>query len=110
MTMKIPYCTRSKFIKPCAVVIAADKSSLLGGKPVTVNFSKIEHPSSGYTANNLVVIDRSDLREFEADWLGDDPTRFSVRARAAATALREDGSFGRFRIKHQNGVLTITKM
>ncbi len=65
------------------------------------------HPK-GYRGDIDVLI-TAGLKEFEADWHYKDQTRFPQRIRAAATALRDTKHYGRFRVSHRDGVLTIFK-
>jgi len=73
--------------------------------PVTVDL----RISGGYGGCIRVKIDRSHLREFEANWENEDWTRFPARIRAAATALRDTGHFGTFDISHEDGALLISE-
>jgi hypothetical protein len=61
----------------------------------------------GYDGEIQVKIQAPDELEFEAALELRDWTRFPARIRAAATALRDRGLLGRFRIGHQDGQLTI---
>lgn len=55
----------------------------------------------------LIEIDPADAATFGTDWDGTDPSWFSARLRAAATVLRDQGLFGRYRASHLGGILTL---
>lgn len=61
----------------------------------------------GYHGNIIVTIRDSDPYYFGTDWESSDPTRFPVRIKAAATALRNCACHGQFEISHLDGALTI---
>jgi len=61
----------------------------------------------GYDGEVYVTIESTVEKEFEAEVSLNDWTRFPARIRAAATALRDAGCYGRFRITHSDGILTI---
>jgi hypothetical protein len=54
-----------------------------------------------------VTIQRADRDVFATDWERGDPSRFPVRIRAAAAALRNCHCTGRFAVCHADGDLTI---
>jgi hypothetical protein len=67
-------------------------------------------PADGGFAGD-VAVDIFDGPEFDTDWTSSNPDEWSLfpaRIRAAATALRDTGQRGRFRITHKDGALTIT--
>ena len=64
----------------------------------------------GYRGKAEVTIGEQDENEFEANVEIRDRTRFPARIRAAATALRDEGCKGQFRIYHDNGKVQITRM
>lgn len=100
--MRIDYPKRSKFLKGCKDTIRQNKESLLGGTPISVNFS-----SQGYNGNIHVKIEKTNPTTFWVDWENSDPTRFPVRIKAAASALFRMGIYGDFIISHETGILTI---
>jgi hypothetical protein len=74
------------------------------GKTVECNLQK----PGGYELAVDVFIKPGE--EFQSDRGYRDSTRFPARIRAAATALRDLGNFGRFSIRHRQSVLTINQI
>jgi hypothetical protein len=100
--MKIPHLSRPDDSSFYPLV----KTALVGSpcSPVCCDLRK----PGGYNGN--VLVDIADGDEFETDWSRPDPTRFPARIRAAATALRDIGFVGKFRVTHQDGSLTISRV
>lgn len=100
--MKIKYVTRSRFLLPCKAAIHKIATKLQSGGSVSVNL-----PSGGYDGDVNVNLAGSNSQTFESNWNNTDPSRFPARIKAAATALKDLGYVGRYRITHSEGVLTI---
>ena len=100
--MKVPYAMRSEFLAPCTELIATQHEALTGGATISVQFTKKQ---KGYRSQVDVVISPGDSTYFGANPA---PKRFPSRIKAAATALRDCGQVGRFRIGHGDGTLCIT--
>jgi hypothetical protein len=102
MPTQIPFVTRSEFLEPIANVIAQNLDSLAAGDVVLIELS-----SRGYPGEQMVTLTADDKSYFSStrDW--PDVTRFPVRIRAAATALRDAGLLGTFLITHKDGEMTI---
>lgn len=99
--MKIPHLShihRSKFHP--LVAEALRQSNRL---PLTVELRK----RGGYKGTVTVVIRKNTEKEFLANREMKDWTRFPARIRAAATALRDAGMIGTYKITHENGSLEI---
>jgi hypothetical protein len=103
--MKIKYALRSKFIANCEETINAKLNDLQKGLPIRVDFE-----TGGYDGEITVTIERNNSKEFNTNWENNDPTRFPARIKAAATALFNCHCFGRYKIKHENGVLIINQL
>ncbi|MFH1984986.1 MAG: hypothetical protein ABIL58_24350 [Pseudomonadota bacterium] len=98
--MKIPHLVRDgQFTLTIAEAITA--KGCVG--PIEINLAK----GGGYKGDIEVTIGPATEKNFEAEVSLNDWTRFPARIRAAATALRDAGCQGRFRIAHSDGVLTI---
>jgi len=102
--MNIPYALRSKFTGLCQEGITAQREALNTGQVITFTLKP-----GGYSGKITVTVDAGNPTHFETDWSGGDPTQFPARIKAAATALRNCGSTGRFEISHADGVLSISK-
>ena len=100
--MNIPFSSRSKFFGP--IQEALDEA--VGGRDFQRPI-KVLLDDGGYPGSIRVRISRDSADEFAADWERSDWTRIPARIRAAATALRDRGCYGRFLITHQDGALTI---
>jgi len=102
--MNIPYARRSKFTEFCQENITAQREALNAGQVIAFTLKP-----GGYSGKIAVTVDAGNPTHFETDWSAGDPTRFPARIKAAATALRNCGSTGRFEISHADGVLSISK-
>jgi hypothetical protein len=102
--MDIPYVTRSKFLEPCqaALLRTQHAKAVDGGEEIFVALA-----SGGYGGKFIVTVEDNGSSCFEVSWATKDWTRFPARIRAAATALKSCGRFGRFEIEHRNGQLVI---
>lgn len=100
--MRIPYLSRSRFLAPISAALDAQDGRLSAGDHLDVMLTP-----QGYDGTVTVEVDRDDSGTFYAEWEGSDVTRFPVRIRAAATALRDRRAFGRYTISHENGLLRI---
>jgi hypothetical protein len=100
--MDIAYVTRSVFLHACVDAIRAGRTSLDSGGVVVVILE-----DGGYGGRVEVTIRADDTAAFGTDWENSDVSRFPARIRAAATALRDEGCFGRYVIEHRDGALTI---
>jgi hypothetical protein len=102
--MDIAYASRSSFLAASEQAIRGSRFDLDGGGTVTVNLEE-----GGYPGSILVTIRPEEGGFFEADWQGADETRFPARIKAAATALFNCGSFGRYKVVHADGTLQISR-
>jgi hypothetical protein len=100
--MKIRYSVHSSFLLPCKAAIRNGQQALKNGATVSLDL-----PPGGYDGDVYVDIRSTDKQSFDTNWQNNDPTRFPVRIKAAATALKELGYVGRFRITHDDGALEI---
>jgi hypothetical protein len=107
--MHIPHLTRPDTSDFYPVV----RDSLPAARPLPVGTTiSCDLPASGGYAGD-VVVDIFDGPEFGTDWTSSDPddwSRFPARIRAAATALRDSGLRGSYRITHKDGAVTITAL
>lgn len=102
--MRLKYVTeRSSFLSPCKNELSESKDLLLRGHPVTIELN----PPQGYNMRVQVIIEKEKPHAFWTNWESSDPTWFSVRIRAAATALYQLNCFGKFEISHHTGKLRI---
>ena len=102
--MDIPYLLRSQFLRPILERLRSSAQALNSGKTVEISLKP-----GGYVGDFTVTINPQVQNEFGTNSNASDPTRFPVRIRAAATALRDLGLEGRFRISYEDGVLRITR-
>ena len=102
--MNISYASRSKFMTSCVKSIIAQQEILNEGQIINITLEP-----GGYLGNTVITILPTNSIEFETDWVTTDSTRFPVRIKAAATALRDCDNTGRFAISHADGVLSIKK-
>jgi len=100
--MNIRYSIRSSFLLPCKSAIRSGEQALKSGGVVSLNLA-----SGGYDGEVYVEIRPTNKESFVTNWQNNDPTRFPVRIKAAATALKELGYVGRFKITHMDGALGI---
>lgn len=103
--MQVTFATRSRFLEVIESAIQQRLNPLLAGDRVMVSLE-----SGGYPGRITVSIKDTGGMTFEADWTGNDPTRFPARIKAAATALKASRCFGRFVIDHDDGVLSIQRI
>jgi hypothetical protein len=104
--MKINYNTRpSSFLLPLRAVIRKNQHKLQTGGPVSVNL-----PAKGFEGDLYITIDPQNPACFVTNWTNTDPTWFPARIKAAATALRDSGYSGRFKITHDGGLLTMRQV
>jgi len=102
--MRIKYVTeRSSFLSPCENGLSKSKNLLLKEHPVIIELN----PPQGYNMKVQVIIERENPHTFWTNWESSDPTRFSVRIRAAATALYRLNCFGKFEISHYTGKMRV---
>ncbi len=102
--MKLPYPSRSRFLKPSEDAVRKKEDAILRGVPISIKLSPL-----GYNGKIRVNIEEINSTTFLADWESSDPTRFPVRIKAAAYALLRMGVYGEFVISHETGILTIHK-
>ncbi|MFH1981295.1 MAG: hypothetical protein ABIL58_05605 [Pseudomonadota bacterium] len=98
--MKIPHLVRSGQFRPI-IAVAIEAEGCPGGFRVDLPLG------GGYSGDIVVSIGSATEKAFEAEVSLNDWTRFPARIRAAATALRDVGCKGHFRISHTDGVLII---
>ncbi|HEV3083980.1 MAG TPA: hypothetical protein VGY66_29630 [Gemmataceae bacterium] len=103
--MKIRFNVKqSRFVAPCEKAIKSGMRDARLGRLVELAFKA---PRDGYTGDVRVTIDGNNRDKFEAEWERDE-SRFPARIKAAATALRNLGCFGRFAVFHSAGSLRIS--
>jgi len=95
---------QSAFYDLCQSILQEVGNELQLKKPLKVTF---EADKGGFPDDERVEIGGPDEKTFQTDWDGSDPTRFPARIRAAATALRDEGWRGTYRIRHEAGSLQI---
>lgn len=103
--MQIPHLiqlSRSRFFGPVHTELARAERPL----HLSINLAT----GGGYAGEIEVEIRDQTEREFVADLELRDCTRFPARIRAAATALRDRGLLGRFRVSHYDGGLVIVEL
>jgi hypothetical protein len=105
--MHITFATHSDFLPTLESALQVESHKLAAGSAVTVHLGK----GGGYDGTVTVTL-RPPLTHdnFESDWDGRDPTRFPARIKAAATALRNAGWLGVFRLTHKDGELSIERL
>jgi len=101
--MKIPHLTREGTFRP---QMRTQLAALSDCDFVTTSLS----PSGGYKGAIDVTIGPRAENEFEAAVELSDSSRFPARIRAACTELRDQGCTGPFRITHDDGILTISRL
>ena len=101
--MNIPHLVRQGGFRP--LIAEALKQRGCPGT-IKVNLGKI----GGYSGSVEITVGGPRQNEFEAAIDLKDWTRFPARIRAAATALRDRGCTGRFRVVHEDGVLVMTRL
>ena len=99
---EIQFVERSSFLPTIADALDDGPGYPRVGEPIQVSLRK-----GGYAGRGEIEIMANHKEYFLADWRGTDSTRFPVRIRAAATALRDRKCFGRFAISHEDGLLVI---
>ncbi|MEK7854524.1 MAG: hypothetical protein AAB288_00415 [Acidobacteriota bacterium] len=105
LVMMISYCTdRSKFVTPIEEAIENNRSDLTLSHEIVV---PVEADAPGYSGQIVVVLSRHDPAKFESEKEFLQPSRFPARIKAAATALRNCGYFGKFEISHADGLVRI---
>ncbi len=100
--MDIPFATRSEFLGVCEQALTAQHERLNRGEQVDVPLEL-----GGYNGHLIVTIRPGVTAAFQAEWESKDKSRFPSRIKAAATALRNCGYTGSFKICHDNGELSI---
>ena len=91
----IPYNTKSGgYRATIAAYLRDNEATPEDGSTVSIDLGK----SGGYTGTIPVMIPVEETSAFEADWVNEDMTRFPARIKAAATALKDLGHSGTFRI------------
>jgi len=102
----IPYnVLDGEFLAPCEEAITQGRDDLDNGLTLSIQLAP-----GGYNGHVLTVIKADDTASFVTDWVGNDTTRFPARIKAAATALFNLSCFGRFGIRHNDGVLEIKRV
>ncbi len=102
--MNIKYAKYSKFLEPCKIAIQNNSKALKNGIPIEVSFIK-----GGYNGEININIE-ADKSTFSTSWSNQDPTRFPARIKAAATALKYSQCLGVYKVIHNDGLLTITRV
>jgi hypothetical protein len=103
--MRLSYSTRSSFLETIVAALDAQRGCPKPGMPIHLSLTE-----QGYSGEVLVDIGVEHVDTFDSDWEGTDETRFPARIRAAATALRDRGCYGRFQVVHEQGQLTINRI
>jgi len=106
--MKVPYLKRpGEIYRECQPGVRRRKKDIANGKEITII---IIRQKPGYPGEVIVVISKGDNKHFDTNWPGRDVTRFPARIKNAATALRDEKLYGKFRISHYNGTIRIRKL
>jgi hypothetical protein len=102
----IPYNTKSGgYRATIAAYLRDNEATPEDGSTVSIDLGK----SGGYTGTIPVMIPVEETSAFEADWVNEDMTRFPARIKAAATALKDLGHSGTFRIEaSDDGIVRIS--
>ena len=103
LDQEITYAGRSRFFNPIKAAIQNMKKLLRNGGKISFTLNE----EGGYSGNILVEIRASIHDTFLTDWVGNDPTRFPARIKAAVTILQQEGFSGRFQIIHEDGKVSI---
>jgi hypothetical protein len=103
--MRLSYSPRSSFLESILVALDTQRGCPKPGVPVHISLTE-----QGYDGEVLVEISVEHDDSFDSDWGGADQTRFPARLRAAATALRDRGCYGRFLIIHKQGEMAINRI
>jgi hypothetical protein len=104
---RIRYVTQlSSFLQPCEHGIQENRAAFDAGRQI--RFILVRR--GGYREDDVITIGADDHDHFVADGTYPDPTRFGVRAKAAATAIRNLGYRGRFEVTHTDGEVTLRRV
>jgi hypothetical protein len=101
--MKIPHLIRSGSFRP---QIRDKVESLNGSDVIEIQLQ----PEGGYSGVIEIEIQDPQESHLEAAVNLTDASRFPARIRAACTELRDQGFIGKFRISHDDGLLTIQRI
>lgn len=106
--MKIRYLERRGDIyEQCQAQVREATEALVNGEEITIIIIR-QRP--GFPGEVIVVIIKKDNEHFDTDWQGSDGSWFPARIRNAATVLRDEKLYGRFKISHCNGTVKIRKL
>lgn len=94
---------KTDFRKICRNVISSNRDKVKAGDQIEIDL----HKEGGYPGDMSVKIEEGD--EFWSDYEGSDVTRFPARIKGCATALKDLEMFGKYRIKHDDGIIELKK-
>ena len=100
--MEIEFSKRSRFLDQCMAEVRLQRTRLQRGESIDIALG-----AGGYDGEVVVNIIAKNKQRFETDWESSDESRFPVRIKAGATALSNSGCYGRFKLEHKDGVLSI---
>ena len=98
--MEIPFLQSSEFFQPIEEALRGASGELRERVRVLLR-------PGGYNQDVHVQVRPGDTATFWADWTSKQPSRFSMRLRAAATVLQKRGLSGRYFLSHRDGILII---
>lgn len=100
----IPYVHYSKYMDSCRVFVRRHAAVIDSGKKIkwTTGWT------GGYYGSHVVMISQGTT--FCTTYQGSDPSRFPLRLRALATALRDVGLNHLFHLVHKGGVIWIQRL
>jgi len=103
----IPFATvRSAYADTLTKTVTENREAIMGGEKVTFEAGE----KGGYPGDMTVTLLPDNNQTFKAKWSNQDITRFPARIKAVATGLTRIGCYGKFRIMHHAGKLTIKKI
>ena len=108
--MKVRFNTEpSRFAPLIQEALAKSPDSLGNGERVSIKVPIQAATKRGFEREAVVTIG-PDPNAFDAEWPGEDPSRFGARLRAAATVLRDLGYKGTFRVEREGQTVTIQRV
>ncbi|OGP35362.1 MAG: hypothetical protein A2X88_02650 [Deltaproteobacteria bacterium GWC2_65_14] len=103
----IPIATaRSTYADSLTKAVAENLDEIMNGEEVTFETGE----RGGYPGDMTVTLLPDNNRTFKAIWSNQDITRFPARIKAVATGLFRNGCYGKFRIIHHAGNITVRRV
>ena len=100
----IPYTLRGEFFSPCQKLVRNHQRDLAQGRMLIWRSGQ----PKGYPGDHIAFIQLG--MHFHATYEYADISRFSVRLRHVATALRDTGLMDIFHLAHDKGIITIQRV